>query len=79
MFERWGNVLPPESEIDVTCSVCFRGDRSKVLVRTLCSDEADDELRAETSSSSSSASSSSSSSSESETALATPSKRKRRA
>ena len=79
VFERWGNVLPPESEIDVTCSICFRGDRSKVLVRTLAPDEEGDELRAETSSSSSSESSSSTASSEADAAVVTPSKRKRRA
>ena len=79
IFERWGNVLPPESEIDVTCSICFRGDRSKVLVRTLAPDEEGDELRAETSSSSSSESSSSTASSDADAAVVTPSKRKRRA
>ena len=70
IFEVWGPLIPPESEIDVVCKNCFRGG---VLPMQ---DMPADELLVESSSSSSS-SASSSSSSGSEKQGAGPSKRRK--
>ena len=53
-FETWGSVMPPESELDCVCSICFRGG----LVRP--QEVADTVEDMESSSSSDSSSSSSS-------------------
>ena len=64
VFEVWGDLLPPDHEVDVTCTVCFGGDKSSPRAKAQAL--GGEALVAETSSSSSSDSSSSSSSAEPE-------------
>jgi hypothetical protein len=56
-FDVWGDMLPPASEIDDTCKVCFRGDKGTILVRPLSPGEAAEVEELATSTSSSSPSS----------------------
>ena len=42
-FEAWGDLLPPEEAIDVTCKVCFRGSKDKLLVRSCGPEDAEKE------------------------------------
>ena len=76
-FDVWGPILPPEEAIDVTCGICFKGDKGSVLTRPLSPEETN-VLALETSSSSSAAASSSSSDSDS-AAVISPKKRPKKA
>ena len=60
-YECWGQILPPEHEIDVTCDVCFRSSKGMVLNQPLGPNENLEELPLGSSSSSSSSSGGSSS------------------
>ena len=57
VFEVWGDLLPPEHEVDVTCDVCFKGSKGAILNRSLGPTDDLDELPVATSSSSSTSSS----------------------
>ena len=61
VFECWGDILPPEHEVDVLCDICFRGNKGILLERNPATKEPGSELPVGTSSSSSSSSGSSSS------------------
>ena len=61
VFECWGDLLPPEHEIDVLCDICFRGNKALLVKRPPAQDKPAEELAVATSSSSSSSSGSSSS------------------
>mgnify|MGYP003319360789 CR=1 FL=1 len=76
-YEVWGDLLPPEHAIDVTCDICFKGEKGTVLTRSLGPTDNLEELQVGASSSSSSSSFSSEDAAEGESSapVVTPKKK----